>query len=91
MQSAPHCKWQNLFALAVLPFSFASRQTKQELLDPYDNWHAATVLRRCVSDLGSLPSPTNSSNKSKLLRYLHKPLSMVLSSSACHKMMADSS
>ena len=60
-------------------------------LDPYDNWHAATVLRHCVSDLGSLPSPTNSSNKSRLLRYLPKPLSMVLPSSACHKMMADSS
>jgi len=55
-----------------------------------DNWLAATV-RRCVSDLGWLPSPTNSSNKSKLLRYLPKPLSMVLPSSACHKMMADSS
>ena len=80
----------NLFALAFFPLRVQTNETRAVWMHMIDNWLAATV-RRCVSDLGWLPSPTNSSNKSKLLRYLPKPLSMVLPSSACHKMMADSS
>lgn len=96
----------NPFALFYCFFCLASRQTKRDMLrrsfrlGPSDNcWLAGSLLlRRCVSDLGSLPSPPHPhqlQQKGKLdsnnrkwqvasLSPAHKTLSTVLpSSSAC--------